>query len=489
MPVRPYNSDQLFLLPPSVNEWVRADHPARVLSDIVDRLDLAGFRSISHEGRPCYDPRMMLKVILWGYASGVRASRKLEERLRADVVFMWLAGMERPDFRTICLFRRSNLAALENIFAQVLVMAREVGLLRLGLVALDGTKLRASAGIGSFKKVSEWRALLAKSREEVKRILDDAEAQDEADDAEYGSDRRGDELPQGLEDARKRAERIERLLGKLGDAESDKRLASSTDPEARYMHSQTGSIPAYNAQVAVTEDQVVVHADVTVEPVDTNQLMPALRGIKRAAGAKPGRLLADAGYKSGRNLRVLEKVKVDGYLPETEEKNIGKVKRNYPELYGKEDFRYDEERDCYTCPAGQTLLRRNRARAKTRYSRREVTMYRAARGTCLCCPQKARCTRTDNPVGRAISRGDYEAERQRMWQKLTTEEGRAIYGRRKCLVEPAIGQLKVVCGMTRLLLRGLQGARIEWKWAAIAHNILKLSRWALSEGVTLAPAS
>jgi transposase len=114
MPIRPYdNKNQLFLLPPSVNEWVRADHPARVLSDIVDHLDVSGFRTVSTEGRPCYDPRLMVKVLLWGYATGVRASRKIEERLHSDVVFMWLAGLQKPDFRTICLFRKDNQPAIE----------------------------------------------------------------------------------------------------------------------------------------------------------------------------------------------------------------------------------------------------------------------------------------------------------------------------------------------------------------------------------------
>jgi transposase len=132
MPIRPYdNKNQLFLLPPSVNEWVRADHPARVLSDIVDHLDVSGFRTVSTEGRPCYDPRLMVKVLLWGYATGVRASRKIEERLHSDVVFMWLAGLQKPDFRTICLFRKDNQPAIEGLFAQVLVVAKQMGLLKL----------------------------------------------------------------------------------------------------------------------------------------------------------------------------------------------------------------------------------------------------------------------------------------------------------------------------------------------------------------------
>lgn len=477
MPIRPYNNNnQLFLLPPSVNEWVRPDHPARVLSDIVDHLDVSGFRTVSTEGRPCYDPRLMLKVLLWGYATGVRASRKIEERLHSDVVFMWLAGLQRPDFRTICLFRKDNKPAIEGLFAQVLVVAKQLGLLKLGLVALDGTKLRASAGIGSFKKVSEWRKELAKVQEEVRRMLADAEAQDTADDARYGSDRSGNELPDELADAKERVRKIERLLGQLDAGTEETQRVSMTDPQSRYMHTQTGSQPAYNGQVVVTRDQIIVHADVTTEPIDTNQLAPALAGVERNTGAKPDKVVADAGYKSGPNLRLLEEAKVDGYLPETEERNIGKLKRAYPDLYGKEVFAYDKERDCYTCPAGQTLSAKTRHKHKTKYSGGVATVYRPPSGVCLACQHLSRCTKTRAKTGRAISRDDYEEERLRMRQKLGTDEGKAIYGERKCIVEPTIGQLKMVGGIARLLLRGLLGAKIEWKWSTTAHNLLKISR-------------
>jgi transposase len=489
MPIRPYdNKNQLFLLPPSVNEWVRADHPARVLSDVVDHLDVSGFRDVSREGRPCYDPRMMVKVLLWGYATGVRASRKIEERLHSDVVFMWLAGLQKPDFRTICLFRKDNQPAIEGLFAQVLMVAKQMGFLKLGLVALDGTKLRASAGIGSFKQVSEWRKELAKAQAEVRRMLADAEAQDAADDARYGSDRRGDELPEGLADAKERVRKIESLLGHLdGGTEATQRV-SMTDPESRYMHTQTGSQPAYNAQVAVTRDQIIVHADVTTEPVDTNQLVPAIEGIRSLTGRKPKQLVADTGYRSGSNLRALERARVEGYLPETEERNIGRLKRGHPELYGKEAFKYDKRRCCYSCPAGQTLDPYTLSRRKTKYGGGVTAVFRAAPGVCAACSQRERCT-TDSRNGRAISRNDYEEERQRMRQKLATDEGRAIYGKRKCIVEPTIGQLKMVGGIIRLLLRGLSGAKIEWKWATTAHNLLKLSRLVVGGTAKLAWAT
>lgn len=489
MPFIPYDQNQSFLFPPHLNDWVTDDHPARAFSDLVDRLSVAGFRDAAVEGRPRYDTRMMLKVLLWAYANGTRASRKIEDRLRSDVVFMWLAGRQLPDFRTICDFRRCNEAAMDRLFAEVLVLARALGLVRLGILALDGTKVRASAGVGSFKTVEGWRKALTEARQKVAEILAEAEAQDRADDEKYGSDKRGDELPEALANARKRVARIEQVLATVAEDTKDSLKVSSTDSDARFMHTQSGSMPAFNGQVVVTEGQLIVHADVTTEPIDTNQLQPALEGVEHNTGARPDRLVADAGYKSGPNMRLLEQAGVDGYLPETEERNIGKVKRNYPELYGKEDFRYDKERDCYTCPAGQVLLPKTRMRRKTKYSGSEVTVYRAALGICLACPQRERCTRVKTKAGRTVSRDDYEEERLRMRQKLASEEGRAIYAKRKCLVEPTIGQLKIVNRLVQFLLRGILGAKIEFKWAAIAHNLLKMVRRVLTGAAEPVPAT
>jgi len=466
----------LFLLPPSLNEWVKSDHPARVLSEIINHLDVAEFRDEKIEGRPCYDTRMMLKILLWGYACGVRASRKIEERLYSDVIFMWLAGLEKPDFRTICLFRRCNLEAISQLFTQVITLAKGLGMLRLGLIALDGTKVRANAGIGSFKKVAEWHKELAEAKEEVSQILQEAENLDQADDEKFGGTNRGDELPAELTKTEQRIKKIEELMDKIGKDTLNNRLASITDSDASFMHNSIGSIPAYNAQVAVTEDQLIVYADVTTEPIDTNQLKPTLVGIQQICRAKPERVVADTGYNSNKNLHLLEEQRVDGYIPESGEKNIGKTLRNHPGLYGKEDFVYDAEHDCYRCPAGKLLLPKRSGILKSRYSEKAVTVYRTEPGICLSCAKKNKCTETENKVGRSITRSGYEAERERMRQKLKTEDGRAIYSRRKCIIEPVIGQLKVVGRFIQFLLRGIMGARIEWKWATIAHNLLKITR-------------
>ncbi|MFC1524955.1 IS1182 family transposase, partial [Planctomycetota bacterium] len=466
--------DQQFLLPPSLNEWVRKDHPARVFSDIISQCEVSGFQEIKHEGRPRYDTKMMLKILLWGYANGIRSSRKIEERLYADVIFMWLSGLEKPDFRTICLFRKTNLEKLNYLFSQVILLAKGLKLVRLGLIALDGTKVRAHAGIDSFKKVKDWDEELKQAQEQVRQILSEAEASDLADDGKYGAEFRGNELPKGLERAEVRIKKIEGLMKEIkAKGKDDNQRVSNTDSDAGFMHHRNGSIPAYNCEVVATKDQIIIHSDVTVEPVDTNQLIPALDGIKNNCGKKPGKVLADAGFNQGKNFRELEKRKINGYIPEGSEKNIGQDIRRDTGLYSKDNFEYKEETDCYICPAGEVLKPKSRSHCHTKYSDKFLTVYSTAASVCLSCGQKGHCTKSQR---RLVVRGEFEAERLRMRQKLKSEEGKAIYKRRKTIVEPVIGQIKVVGGFIQFLLRGLMGAKIEWKWATIAHNLLKITR-------------
>jgi transposase len=484
MPVRPYDQNQQFLLPPSLNEWISQDNQTRIFSEVVDRLDISGFQEIKLEGRPRFDTRMMLKILIWGYANGIRASRKIAKKVHTDIEFMWLSGLERPDFRTICLFRKANLDKLTYLFSQVILLAKGLKLIRLGLIALDGTKVRASASVDTFKKVTDWENELKQIQEEVSRILSEAEAADVKDDAQYGADKRGDEIPKELEESESRKQKIADLLNKLnGQKEGDDRV-SSTDPEAKFMHHKNGSMPAYNCELAVTKNQIIVHSDVTTEPADTNQLKPALDGIEENCGRIPKRLLADAGFNSGSNCRELEDRKIDGYIPESSEENIGKDLKRDTGLYTKEVFKYDETKDCYICPAGEVLEVVNRSHRRTKYSEKWINTYSPEAGKCLRCEQKVKCTVSNR---RKISRGEFEAEQVRMRQKLKTEAGRTIYKKRKTLVEPVIGQIKTIGGFIHFLLRGLWGVQIEWKWATIAHNLLKITRKIMSGERTLLP--
>jgi len=477
MPIRAYDQKLMYLFPPCLNDWLGPGHMARIFSELVDHLDLSGLCPIDAMGSPRYSPVMMAKVLLWAYANGIRASRKIEEHLHSDVIFMWLSGRQTPDFRTICDFRRCNADALKALFAQVVMMARELGMAKLGLVALDGTKIRASAGIDSFKTVKEWREALTEARQAAAKILAEVEVQDKIDEAELGERRSAVELPEDLRTAERRVAKIEALLKKIpADVAEDLKI-SSTDPDARYMHTASGSIPAFNAELVVTADQVVVGAHVTTEPVDQNQLLPGLEQVERTCGEKPVQVLADAGFSGGKNLQALEQLGVDGYIPDSEEKNIGKDQRAHPELFSKEAFKYDAEHDCYQCPAGATLKPVSKQQSQGKYSLRgEVTAYRTERGRCLKCPLKEQCTKTRNPVGRAVSRDGYEAERGRMRAKLASKAGKATYGQRKTIVEPTIGQIKTVGGFRQFLLRGKRKVGIEWTWGVTAHSLLKIAR-------------
>jgi transposase len=474
MPIRPYNQDQVFLLPPSLDEWVRADHPARVFSEIIDRLDNSQFREPKDEGRPAYHSAMLLKVLLWGYATGVRSSRKIEERLQQDIVFMWLAGMEKPDFRTLCLFRSGNKEAIEKIFVEVIMIAQAMGMGSLGLVALDGSKVRANSGIDTFKKVEDWKRALVEARAEAGRILEEAESIDKAEDAGHGQDRRGDELPAEVQTAQKRIEKIDALIKKAAELGKDETARmSSTDPEASFMHTRNSSSPAYNAQLAVTDDQIIVYAEVTTEPVDVNQTKRAVETIQRTMSRLPKILLADTGYSGGENLRYLEEKEIDAYIPESGERHIGKTTRARAHLYGKESFQYRETEGCYICPLGKPLWPVSQNRLKTKYSSRSATIYRAERGVCAACPAQKQCT-ANTTIGRSISRDGYEEYREQMKEKIHSPEGKKIYGKRKCLVEPVFGQLKTRGSFVQFLLRGLEKVKIEWKITATAHNLLKI---------------
>jgi hypothetical protein len=242
------------------------------------------------------------------------------------------------------------------------------------------------------------------------------------------------------------------------------------------MHKGNTSIPAFNAQLAVTEDQLIVYADVTTEPVDVNQTKKAVEGIRETIKDKPKILVADTGYAGGENFKYLEDNKIDGYIPSEDERHIGSKKRPkaMEHLFAKEVFTYNTHKDKYTCPQGETLRPVARTQFKSKYSKREITTYRTERGTCAVCPLREKCT-TNVKLGRAIARNGYEEYRERMRAKISTAEGRAIYGKRKCLVEPVFGQMKTRNGFSQFLLRGLEKVKLEWKLVATSHNLLKIT--------------
>jgi len=434
------------LVPPSLDEWLPENHLARFIAEIVETsLDLDRFYSSYRKvkGQPPYDPRLMVRVLLYGYCVGVRSSRELERACVDVVAFRWLSGQQTPDFRSIGRFRKRHLAALGNVFLQALELCRAAGMVSLGRVALDGTKVRANASrhkAMSYARLTEKQKVLAA---EVSELLAEAQDIDAAQDTRFGKDKRGDELPAELarresrlvkmalaresleaeaaararkeaEDAsRKRDDDDDTTATKGQDAADKAEVKPSaqrnfTDPDARIMKTADGSFHyCYNAQAVVDSDhQVIIATQLTNIAVDVEQLHPMLEATRTTVGSLPREILADAGYGSAKNFAHAKEI---------------------ADASGTEFF---------------------------------ISTGRAKHGERI----------PDVPRGRIPANA---TQRERMGRKLRTKNGRAVYARRKAIVEPVFGQIHTRQGK-RVLLRGLENARNEWNLIAGCHNLLKL---------------
>ena len=326
---RPYDPDQQLLLPQDLREWVPAGHLAHHVSDLVDAADLSPFYA-RYEGdgrrRSPYDPRMMVKVLVYGYATGVFSSRKLARRLEEDVALRMLAAGNFPAHRTLCEFRKKNLKAFGALFAEVVRLARELGLAGLGRVAVDGTKVRANASKRKAMSYGRMGPEEARLEAEIADLLAAAEAIDAEEDERHGEDVRGDELPEELKRREDRLAAIRAAKARL-EAEARERddaygepeakdQTNFTDPESRIMRTSTeGYQQCYNARAVVDgESQLVVGTAVTDNASDQGQLVERVDEVSGRCGETPGQVLADAGYCNEEDLAALEARGIDGYV-------------------------------------------------------------------------------------------------------------------------------------------------------------------------------
>ncbi len=451
---RPYDPEQVLLLSPVLSDWVPEGHLAHFVSDLVESwvLDLSAVYAAyeGERGFPPYDPRLMVKLLLYGYATGVASSRKLERATYEDVAVRMLCADQDPDYRSIARFRVRHLRALGDLFVQTLRLCRQARLVGLGALALDGTKLRANASghrAMSYERMGKAEAQLeaeiAVIRANVHALLEEAEAVDAEEDARYGPDCRGDELPEELRRREQRLAKIREAMAAL-EAEAAEREAARraeleaegkkprrppsgrdpfkpkpgaqrnfTDPESRIMKTADGAFhQCYSGQAVVdSRAQVIVAAELSDEAPDARQLAPALDQLAdnlAAIGAElpeGATLAADAGYFAEDNIRITSKHGLDPHIA------TGRFKHSEPQ------------------------------------------------------PPPPR-----GPIPKNAT------PKQRMARKLRTKKGRAVYSRRKAIVEPVFGQIDTVQDGRRLLLRGKQAARDQWRFACAVHNLLKLHR-------------
>jgi transposase len=437
---RPWKIDEIQLLPPSVQDFVPKKHLARFILGLVrESLDLREIMSSypSTLGQPPFDPRMMVALLLHSYASGLYSSRRIAKACRERTDFIMIAALDPPDFRTISDFRKRHLRALAALFLQVLKLCEKAGLVKLGHVALDGTKIKANASKHKAMSYERMKKREAELQAEVDRMLAAAEAADAQDDETHGKTKTGDEMPNWVADKQKRIEKIREAKAALeaeakaaaeeqrgvetaalaereaegrkkpgkpaappSDEPAPKAQRNFTDPESRIMKSKDGFVQAYNAQAAVDGTaQVIVAHDLTQSGSDQTQLVPLVAAIAANLGRKPEAFSADAGYCSEANLEALEARGIDGYIA------TGRAK--HP-------------------------------------------------------------TANNGKVGGPLT--------QAMRKKIADGGFETPYRLRKQIVEPVFGQIKQARGFRQFLLRGVGQVRAEWALLCTAHNLLKLAQ-------------
>jgi transposase len=437
---RPWKIDQPQLLPADVSEYVPKKHLARFIVALVrENLDLSEFNAAypSVLGQPPFDPRLMVALLLTAYASGIYSSRRIMKACEDRLDFKMIVAQDVPDFRTIAEFRSRHLKALEKLFVQVLQLAEKAGLVKLGHVALDGTKIKANASKHKAMSYDRMQKRIEDLQADVRRRLAEAEAADAADDAEHGRDTRGDELPGWVADREKRIAKIQAAQAELeaeaktmadeerrrraeadakretegrkrpgkepapvSDEPDPKAQKNFTDPESRIMKSKDGYVQAYNAQAAVDATaQIIVECGLTQNASDQGQLVPMLDGIEENLGRQPAQASADSGYCSEANIAAVDARKVDGYLA----------------------------------------------------------------------PGRAKHPTADN----GKSGGPLT---QAMRKKIDDGGYETPYRLRKQVVEPVFGQIKQARGFRQFLLRGVEKVRSEWALVCTAHNLTKLFR-------------
>ena len=330
---RPWTIDQPLLLPPSVQDFVGEDHLARfILALVLEPLDLGEIEAAyaSERGQPPFDPAMMTALLLYGYCNGVYSSRRIAKAARERVDFLSIVGLDPPDFRTVSDFRKRHLKALAGLFGQVLKLCEQAGLVKLGHVALDGTKIKANASKHKAMSYERMEKRAAELEAEVERWLSAAEAADAEEDRAFGRDKSGEELPKWVADKKKRVEKIRAAKAEL-EAEAKAAAAAKakaqknfTDPESRIMKTKDGFIQGYNAQAAVDATaQVIVAHGLDAKQSDQHQLAPMADAIEANLGKKPTQLSADAGYCSDANLAAMEEREIDAYIAPGRAKHAG----------------------------------------------------------------------------------------------------------------------------------------------------------------------
>ena len=478
MPLRPFNREQAWLLPPSLDELIPADHPARFIAAFVDGLDAETWEEmeIGLAGDPmgagAYHPRALLSIWVYGFMTGVRSTRKLEAACRDQISYMWLAGMQRPDHNTLWRFYRAHRERMRALMRRTVRTAVKAGLVDLALQAVDGTRIAANASRDRTFDAKGLRRLL----DRVEAAIKDLEGQNST-----GGDPPPASLPEELASAETLRQRVSEALGSV-EQEERPNYENLTDPDAGLLSTRGGGfIAGYSAQSMVAplnplaseeadgrgsgSGMIITAVEVTSSSDDHPQLIPLIEASAHNTGTSGGVVtLADAGYHSGANLAACASSRHQVLMPGTQDR-----RRLSP--YHKDRFTYQPETDTYLCPEEEVLSYKNSFKHRNGYV---VRRYRARGEVCCACPAFGECTKSNH--GRAIKVSVNESLLQRHRTLMATDWAKSLYRRRKALVEPVFGLLKERHDARRFLLRGRNNVLSEWSLLATAFNLKSLHK-------------
>ncbi len=463
--IRGVTRNQVILFPESVEDYITEDNPVRFIDAFVSSLDLAalGFNRAqpAETGRPAYDPGDLLRLYLYGYLNRVRSSRMLERETKVNLEVMWLLGKLSPDFKTVADFRRDNLAAIKAVCREFTLLCRKLKLFGGELVAIDGSKFKAvNNRRRNFNEARLTKAIKA-IEEKVDGYLHEL---DQADDAEPDPD-----IPPPSPDASGLREKIKTLTERKAKYQalhedlkaSGAKQVSLTDKDARSMVMHHGSTEVgYNVQTVVDEKhQLIVEHEVTNDPTDHAHLAEMALRAKETLGVEQLEVVADMGYYDGAEVKQCAEAGITTYIP----KPITSVNRKRG-LFTKQDFVYDEAKDCYRCPQGEELTYRYESFEQNRLIRYYVTPK------CRDCPLKARCT--TNQRGRRITRWVDEKLLEEMARRVRARP--EVMRRRQQLSEPPFGTIKRAMGHGYFLMKGLNKVGAEMSLTVLSYNIKRV---------------
>lgn len=463
MAVKDYQPQQFMIFFSNPKDILGEGHLSFIVDDIVEHLDLSALPDKQATvGAPCYDYRLLIKVLFYGYATGTFSSRRLMSSTQENIAYLYLTRQQAPNFRTISDFRKNYRIFLEECFIKIVKAAKEIGLIKLGSVSLDSTKIRANAS----NQRTFTQDQLKEQKRRIKEAINEAIRVDETEDVLYGPDKRGDELPEDIKDRKKRLEKIKIALNKA--KEENKEKINTTDLDANFMKDDETIQTNYNCQLAVdNKTKLILSGETTTSAADFADLKTQVKSIEQIFKEKPKRLLADSGYYSVNNLIYLENEQIEGYLPHPDDarsqKDIFKAKQR---PFNKRYFRYNRRKDQYICPEGNILEK------KTTQSR-GLTLYQAK--DCQQCTKKKLCLRGKAKL-RYVSRYTREDLIIKMRNRLTTKAGKKRYKQRAPTVETPFAHFKKNLGFRQFFLRGLPRVSTELKLLCIGYNIRKIAQ-------------